>query len=168
MPTQKLDRSILEAAILGFESQKRQIDAQIAELRQMLDRRSQGAAIPETPTRQRKKFSAVARRRMKEAQQRRWARIRGESQPPAPATLEPAKPKRKLSAAGRAAIIAATKKRWAQKRAEAAKAQPAKKTFRRKAAVTKPAVKAPLKKAAKKTAPVKNIAVKKAPAESAA
>ena len=77
MPTQKLDHSILEAAILGFESQKRQIDAQIAELRQMLEGHHQDAAMAEAPTRKRKKFSAAARRRMKEAQQRRWARIRG-------------------------------------------------------------------------------------------
>lgn len=74
---------------------------------------------PEAPAR--KKFSAAARRRMKEAQRLRWARLRGEPEAPPPVTQEAPKPKRKrkLSAAGRAAIAAAMKKRWALKRAEA-------------------------------------------------
>src|ERR1035441_5210823 len=38
MPTHKLTAEILNAAIEGFESQKRRIDVQIAELRQMLHR----------------------------------------------------------------------------------------------------------------------------------
>jgi hypothetical protein len=60
---------------------------------------------------------------MKEAQQRRWAKVRGEwSESTA---LEAPKPKRKLSRAGRAAIVAALKKRWAEKKAEAATAKPA-------------------------------------------
>ena len=59
---------------------------------------------------------------MKEAQQRRWAKIRGESEPSARVTPEPSKPKRKLSAAGRANIVAALKKRWAAKKAAAKKA----------------------------------------------
>jgi hypothetical protein len=58
-------------------------------------------------------------------QKARWARIRGKSEPPAPAAQEASKPKRKLSAAGKAAIVAALKKRWATKRNEAAKAKPA-------------------------------------------
>ena len=36
MPTHKLTAEILNAAILGFEEQKRRIDTQIAELRAML------------------------------------------------------------------------------------------------------------------------------------
>jgi hypothetical protein len=92
---------------------------------------------------------------MKEAQQRRWAKIKGESQPPATAAIpEPSKPKRKLSAAGRAAIIAATKKRW--RLAKAAKVQPvtAKKAAPKKVAAKRAATKsAPVKKAAKASAP---------------
>jgi hypothetical protein len=80
---------------------------------------------------------------MREAQQRRWASIKGQSKPAAPATPEALKPKRKLSAAGRKAIQDAVRRRWAQKRAEAAKAQPAstKKTARKKAATKKAAKK---------------------------
>ena len=88
---------------------------------------------------------------MKEAQQRRWAKIKGASEPPAPATTEPAKPKRKLSKAGRAAIVAALRKRWAAKKAEAAKSKPA-----------------AAKKAATKRAAVRKVAAKKVAAKKAA
>jgi hypothetical protein len=147
MPIHKLTPEIIAAAIEGFESQKTKIDAQIAELRAMLPGSSTGtAATPEAPTRKRKKFSAAARKHMKEAQQRRWAKIRGESEPQAP---EPPKAKRKLSKAGRAAIVAALKKRWALKRAEAARAQaPTKKKSVRKQKVAK---KTPLKTATNKS-----------------
>src|ERR1035441_3865401 len=147
-----LTAEILTAAIDGFESQKTKIDAQIAELRAMLSGGpSEPAATPEPPTGKRKKFSAAARKRMKEAQRRRWAKIRGESESPAPTTPEPAKLKRRLSKAGRANIVAALKKRWAAKKAEAAKAKSAvaKKAAPKKAAVKKAVAK---KSAAKKTA----------------
>jgi hypothetical protein len=82
--------------------------------------RTQSVAEPMTPTPKRRKFSAAARRKMREAQQRRWAAVKGQTKPPAPAA-KAGKPKRRLSAAGRKAIIAATKKRWALKRAGTAK-----------------------------------------------
>jgi hypothetical protein len=120
MPTQKLTAEIITAAIEGFESQKRRIDDQITELRLLLPGGpAESAATPEAPTRKRKKFSTASRRKMAMAQKARWAKIKGESEPPAPAM--PAKPKRKLSKAGKAAIVAALKKRWAAKKAEAAK-----------------------------------------------
>jgi len=91
---------------------------------------------------------------MKEAQQRRWAKIRGETEPPAPATPVSKQPKRKLSKAGKAAIVAALKKRWATKKAEAAKAAAkkavpavAKKTSRKKASVKKAVKKSALSEA---------------------
>jgi DNA-binding protein HU-beta len=94
---------------------------------------------------------------MKEAQQLRWAKIRGESEPPAPATKAPSKAKRKLSKAGRANIVAALKKRWAAKKA-AVKIAPtvAKKATAKKApvkATKKATVKKPQKKAAKASEP---------------
>jgi hypothetical protein len=144
---QKLTPEIITAAIDGFETQKSRIDAQIAELRAMLPGgRTETAATPEIPTRKRRKLSAAARKRMKEGQQRRWAKIRGESEPASPSdTPEPAKPKRKLSAAGKAAIVAALKKRWAAKKAAPAVA---KKATAKKASV-KAAKKTGKKKAAK-------------------
>jgi hypothetical protein len=160
MPSPKLTSEIITAAIEGFESQKRRIDGQIAELRSLLPGApAKFAGTPEVPTRKRRKFSAAARRRMKEAQQLRWAKIRGESEPPAPsATTEPSKPKRKLSKAGRAAIVAALKKRWAAKKAVTAKPKP---VIAKKAAVKKAAVKTAPAKAAKRNATVKKSAVKK-------
>jgi hypothetical protein len=117
MPT-KLTHEIIAAAIDGFEEQKRHIDSKIADLRAMLPGGSPTTnSTPEAP-RKRKRFSAAARQRMKEAQRRRWAKIRGEAAPASKAT-EPAKPKRRLSKAGRARIVAALKKRWAAKKAAA-------------------------------------------------
>jgi hypothetical protein len=114
MPT-KLTHEIIAAAIDGFEVQKQHIDAKIADLRALLPGGSQKTTnTPEAPPRKRKRFSAAARKRMKEAQRLRWAKIRGEAAPASKAT-EPAKPKRRLSKAGRARIVAALKKRWAAK-----------------------------------------------------
>jgi hypothetical protein len=111
MPTPKLTAEILIAAIEGFESQKRRIDDQIAELRAMLPGESAEArAASESTGRPRRKMSGVARKAMAEGQRKRLAAAKDESSPKAVATP---KPKRKLSAAGRAAIVAALKKRWA-------------------------------------------------------
>ena len=116
----KLTNEIITAAIEGFESQKAQIDAQIAELRQMLSGPSaETAATPRPAKRKRRKMSAAGRARIAEAQRKRWAASKKASGPSAPKAAP--KPKRKLSAAGRRAIVAAAKKRWAAKRAEAAK-----------------------------------------------
>jgi hypothetical protein len=117
MPTPKLTADIITAAIEGFELQKLRIDDQIAELRAMLPGNStQDAITPEPPGRKRRKLSAAARKRMKEAQQRRWAKVRGEFQA---AKAEPAKPKRKLSAAAKAKLVANLKKARAAKAAKA-------------------------------------------------
>jgi hypothetical protein len=156
MPT-KLTNEIITAAILGFEEQKRHIDSQISGLRAILSGGpAEPAATPEAPTRKRRKFSAAARRRMKEAQQRRWAAIKGTSEPPSRATSEPPRPKRRISEEGMKRIIAATKKRW--RLARAAKAQPgsATKTARKKAAVKKAPRKVAVKK---KTATASTLAV---------
>src|ERR1035441_8720732 len=136
MPT-KLTHEIITAAILGFEEQKRHIDTRITELRAVLTGGPAApATTPEPPTRKRKKFSAASRRKMAMAQKARWAKIKGESEPPAPAKAP--KPKRRISKEGMARIIAATKKRWRLQKAAA-----------------KAAVKGPRAKAAKKSAPVK-------------
>jgi hypothetical protein len=110
----KLTNTVIEAAIDGFEAQKRALDTQIAELRAMLSGEpAEAAAI--TPTgRPRRKISAAARKKMAEGQRKRWAAAKGEA---APEVAAPAKPKRKMSAAGKAAIAAGTKKRWAAYRA---------------------------------------------------
>jgi hypothetical protein len=104
----KLTDAILNAAIEGFEAQKRRINAQINELRTMLPGgHTEPVATPEAP--KRRKMSAAARKRIGDAQRKRWAESKGASQPVAPTEA----PKRKLSAAGKRAIAEATKKRWA-------------------------------------------------------
>src|ERR1035438_5086355 len=115
MPVSKLNSTIIEAAIVGFEHQKTQIDNQIAELRAMLSggHAEPAATTPETTPGKRKKRSAAVRRKMALAQKERWAKLKGASEPAAQAPAQAPKAKRKLSAAGRAAIVAATKKRWA-------------------------------------------------------
>jgi hypothetical protein len=115
MPPQKLTPEIVAAAIAGFEAQKARIDGQIAALRAMLT----GDPIPAAttaPAMKKRTMSAAVRRRMALGQKARWAKIRGESQSPAPPAPAPAKPKRKLSKEGRAAIAVAMKKRWAAKK----------------------------------------------------
>lgn len=117
MPTPKLTRDILEAAIDGFEVQKQRIESQIAELRQLLSGGPTVATEEPAAPRGRRTMSAAARKRIAEAQRKRWAEARGESAAAAPAAP---KAKRRLSAAGRKAIIEATKRRWALVRAEKA------------------------------------------------
>src|ERR1035438_494292 len=96
MPIQKLSPEIITAAILGFEEQKRNIDSKITELRAMLPGGpGETASTPEVPTPKRRRFSAAARRRIRETQQRRWASIRGESEPSVPAAPVAPKPKTK-------------------------------------------------------------------------
>jgi len=114
----KLTNTIIEAAIYGFEAQKRALDAQIAELRAMLSNAPAEAATITNPGHPRRKISVAARKKMAAGQRKRWANVKGEVAHAAPASP---KPKRKLSAAGRAAIAAATKKRWAAYRAAAKK-----------------------------------------------
>jgi len=116
MPVSKLNRNIIEAAIVGFEHQKTQIDNQIAELRAMLSGGpAETAATPEAPARKRRKMSAAARKRIGDAVRARWARVWGDSEKPAPAP----KPKRKLSAAAKTKLVANLKKARAAKAAKA-------------------------------------------------
>ena len=103
----------LAAVVVGLELQRERIDARIAEIRQALDGRT-AATVPTEDEKPRKKRSAAVRRRMALAQRARFAKLRQDSEPPAP---KPAKRKRKLSAAGRKAISEATKRRWAAVRA---------------------------------------------------
>jgi hypothetical protein len=120
MPTHKLTPEIIDAAIAGFEQQKVRVDAQIADLRSMLDGgHTEPAAALAVPKRNRRKMSAAARKRMGEVQRKRWAESKGQVESPSETVT--AKPKRKLSAAGKAAIVAALKKRWATKKAAAKK-----------------------------------------------
>jgi hypothetical protein len=160
----KLSNDILAAAIEGFEAQKKKIDDKITEIRQMLaggPSEAVATTTPEAAFGKRKKFSAAARKRMAEAQKLRFAKLKGETQPPSPATPEAPKVKRKISAEGMKRIIAATKERWRRQKAEAAeKSAPAKKAAVKKAAAKKTIAKKTVTKkpTAKKTAPASVVA----------
>jgi hypothetical protein len=91
------------------------------------------------------------------AQKARWAKIKGEIEPPPPPAPGPPKPKRRISAEGMKRIIAATKKRWRLQKA-AAKSATAKKVAPQKALGKKAAVKASSSKAGKKVPTVKKSA----------
>jgi len=81
MPRTKLvtDRTLLEAALEGLELQKKRIEEQIREVRARLGtgRRGGASQASETPPRRgrggRRVLSAEARRRIAEAQKKRWA-----------------------------------------------------------------------------------------------
>ncbi|MGO4884097.1 MAG: hypothetical protein ACLP59_25250 [Bryobacteraceae bacterium] len=136
MPTGKLTTKIIEAAIAGFEAQKKSIDAEIAELRGMLTAAPEGSAEQAPAKQKRRKFSAAAIKRMREAQKLRWAKIKGKSKAAPEATpAKTARPKPHFSAAARKALSDAMKKRWAAKKAAGGQAATAaKKAARTKAA----------------------------------
>jgi hypothetical protein len=115
MTHQKMTPEIIKAAIRGFEEQRRHIDLKLVELRSLLDGRT-AVAVAEVVVagRKRRKLSAAARKRIAEAQRKRWAAVKTHSAPVAKQTKSN---RPRLSAAGRAAIIAAAKKRWAAVRA---------------------------------------------------
>jgi hypothetical protein len=126
MPTGKLTNTIIEAAIAGFEAQKKNIDAQIAELRTMLNGAPVSSADEAPAKRKRRTLSAASIKRMSEAQKLRWAKIRGEaSAAPAKTSSKIAKPKGGITAAGRKALSIAMKKRWAAKKAASGQSAPA-------------------------------------------
>jgi hypothetical protein len=116
-------RRQLEAAIAGFEVQKNNIDAEIAELRAILTGSSETVADQAPAKRKGRKVSAAAIKRMSEAQKLRRAKIKANSQaaPKSKATnpAKTARAKPHFSAAARKALSEAMKKRWAAKKRRA-------------------------------------------------
>ena len=123
MPT-KFTTEILAAAIEGFQAQKRRLDAQIAELRQLMAGSSPEPAATPEPARKRRKMSASARQRIADAQRKRWAVVKKESGVVAKTAEACCQESETETERGGPAkrIIAATKKRWAAVRAAASKA----------------------------------------------
>jgi len=66
------DQALLEAALIGYQHQREQIDAKIAEIRQELGGTSKVAAKSAAPGKKRQ-MSAAARKRIAAAQKKRWA-----------------------------------------------------------------------------------------------
>jgi hypothetical protein len=75
MPKKVVDRDVLEAALIGFQHQREQIDAKIAEVRAHLS----GAAKKEPSAAggtKKRVLSSAARKRIAVAQKKRWANAR--------------------------------------------------------------------------------------------
>ena len=72
MPTRKFTKSMVAAAILGYEEQKRQIDAEIAELRAMESETEPPSSGSESTLAKppKRKMSAATRKAMALAQQK--------------------------------------------------------------------------------------------------
>jgi hypothetical protein len=122
MPRQarpRVDSTILEMAILGYQREVERISAKIADIKARLGQRGPGrpkataaAAVgtDHAGPQKRRTISKAGRARIAAAQRARWAALKKQQAQPA----QPAKAKkRKLSAAGLKAIREATKKRWA-------------------------------------------------------
>jgi hypothetical protein len=135
-----IDSSILEAALIGYQHQRDEIDVKMAEIRRQIGGQAPRASASAGPVEAPRKriLNAAARKRISAAQRKRWAEFKKAKEAPAPVK------KRRLSAAGRKRIIEATKKRWAEVRAKKAAA---KKTAKR-PALTKRSAKRPAAKRA--------------------
>jgi len=119
----KLTNDILAAALEGFVAQKDRINANIAEIKQLLNGSAPSPATTTDAVKPRKKRSAAVRRKMALAQKARWATIKHVAEPPQAVAAKPKK--RMLSAAGKRAIIAGIKKRWAAVKAAKQAEKPA-------------------------------------------
>src|SRR5258708_33413467 len=77
----QLTQGIIDAAIEGFESQKRRIDEQIAELRALSNGNAPAVAVAVAP--KKRGMSASGRKAIAEAQRKRWA-AKGQAETKAP------------------------------------------------------------------------------------
>lgn len=106
-----INSTILEAALIGLQHQRDQIETRIVEISRLLGTRaartiSTQPRAAEAPAK--RTLSPAARQRIAAAQRKRWAEFKKRKEAPAK--------KRRLSAAGRKRIAEATKKRWADYR----------------------------------------------------
>lgn len=70
-----MERSILEAAVVGYTVELKRIEQRIAEVRQQLNGRTTKAAKPHpirSEAKAKRRMSAAARKRIAAAQRKRW------------------------------------------------------------------------------------------------
>jgi hypothetical protein len=79
-----LSREIKEAALIGMRYRRDEISDQIRELEQELGGRD-GQGADAILGRKKRVFSAASRKRMAEAQRKRWAAVKAAQETPAPA-----------------------------------------------------------------------------------
>jgi hypothetical protein len=104
-----VDQSLFEAALIGFEQMRRNVEERMTEIRHRLGTRD-GAAGTAPGPQPRRTMSAAAHRRIAAAQRKRWAAAR--------AHAKPVRAKRTMSASARKKIAAAQRKRWAAVKAK--------------------------------------------------
>ena len=119
MPKLKMDRTILEAALRGFEHTVGEVTQKIAEIKRMLGGGASAGAETIGP---RRTMSASARARIAAAQRKRWAAQKKQKGQTAPAKQSSRK-KPRISPAARKRMSEATRKRWAEYRAKKANSQ---------------------------------------------
>jgi hypothetical protein len=73
-----VDNSFLEAALIGLEAQKRDIETAMAEIQRRLGKISIPGLGPlmTAPTRKKRRISPEGRARIAEAQRKRWAKVK--------------------------------------------------------------------------------------------
>jgi tape measure domain-containing protein len=75
-----LDKATLEAALVGYQQHLQQIEAKMAELRQMLGEKPAAAPAAKragkAPRKQKHRMSAEGRARIAAAQRARWAKVK--------------------------------------------------------------------------------------------
>ena len=130
----RVDETLLEAALIGFEQMRGNIAEKMASIRRTLG--GDGARAEAAPVPRRRPLSTAARRRIAAAQRKRWALAKAKQ----------AGPKRTMSIEARRKIAAAQRKRWA-----AAKKAPAKKIAARAGAKKVPASEKKVKTATSKS-----------------
>jgi hypothetical protein len=112
-----LNPTVLEAALTGLQTQRERLVAHIAEVKRLLDHGGRQAVATQeesTVRPKRPRLSAAARKRIAEAQRKRWEAIRKASgKAPAEQKATAPRRKRKMSAAARKRIGDAARKRWA-------------------------------------------------------
>jgi hypothetical protein len=115
---QKLNPTVLEAALAGLQAQRGRVVEHIAEVKRLLDhggRQAVATPVASTARPKRPRLSAAARKRIAEAQRKRWEAIRKASgKVPAEQKAAAPRSKRKMSAAARKRIGDAARKRWAE------------------------------------------------------
>ncbi len=121
------DPGFLAAALAGYEQQRSELVERIGEIRRQLGGRDSAATSNDTVPGRKRTMSAAARKRIAEAQRKRWAAYRNGQEPTSgkktvPAKNAAARPTRSMSAAARKRIADAQRKRWAAVRAKKAAA----------------------------------------------
>ncbi len=111
----KVDRTVLEMALVGYEAEVQKVRERIAAITRELGGRTPKAAVSsDGATRKRKPLSAAAIKHIRDAQKKRWAAFHAKEGPKA------AKPKRKMSAATKKKLAANLAKARAAKAVKAA------------------------------------------------